>query len=204
MFSVVLPGRPCLSNPTTIQPNQFAFSFPAQPSFSHLVVFLNPGAVLPAEAAAGVYIQFPNISEFRLLGAIAQDKQSAIFQVHLPSFQRPDDQTPEIAMSDEIAASGGSVSGVINVGISVEPAANIQAQLSSMQADSSNTALVRRPPSTKVLAQRIIKNAFNFLASFSGGSGGNETIPLRSFQDWWTKFERRIDSDPGFLEREVD
>lgn len=57
-------------------------------------------------------------------------------------------------------------------------------------------------PSTKLLAQRIIKNAFNFLASFSGGQDGQEVVPLKSFQDWWARFERRVENDPGFLERD--
>jgi hypothetical protein len=56
-----------------------------------------------------------------------------------------------------------------------------------------------------VLAQKIIKNAFNFLASFAGnGPGGSEVVPLKSFQDWWAKFEKRIERDPGFLERDED
>ncbi|KAI7114770.1 hypothetical protein KC352_g34547, partial [Hortaea werneckii] len=49
----------------------------------------------------------------------------------------------------------------------------------------------------KVMAQRIIGNAFNFLASF-----GSETVPLKAFQDWWTKFEKKVELDPSFLERE--
>jgi hypothetical protein len=69
--------------------------------------------------------------------------------------------------------------------------------------------LVRRSPvtlalpvPTKVLAQRIIANAFNFLASFSsGGPTGRETVPLKSFQEWWKKFEGKIERDPSFLER---
>ena len=56
-------------------------------------------------------------------------------------------------------------------------------------------------PSTKVLAQRIIKNAFNFLASFEGGDG---MVPLRTFEGWWRKFESRVNSDPGFLEKEQE
>jgi protein Hikeshi len=111
--------------------------------------------------------------------------------------------------------------GDINLGISVEPAANIQAQLAALQSQSqthlqsptfpgtaSSSAMVlhRPPPQTKVLAQRIIKDAFNFLASFAGGggagTGGQEVVPLKSFQDWWTKFERRLENDPSFLERE--
>jgi len=65
-------------------------------------------------------------------------------------------------------------------------------------------ALARRPPKTKILAQRIIKNAFNFLASFAGGAGGSEMVPLKAFQEWWAKFERRVENDPGFLERDLD
>jgi hypothetical protein len=73
-----------------------------------------------------------------------------------------------------------------------------------------STDLVRQTPqqkgmSTKVLAQRIIGNAFNFLASFAAGDSsgrGTEVVPLKAFQDWWTKFERRVNLDPTFLERE--
>jgi hypothetical protein len=49
-----------------------------------------------------------------------------------------------------------------------------------------------------VLAQRIIGNAFNFLASF-----GSDTVPLKAFEEWWKKFERKIEADPSFLEREM-
>lgn len=106
---------------------------------------------------------------------------------------------------------------VVTLGISIEPAQNVATQLANLQSsnaasnnDTPSTALVRqqRPqaaPSTKVLAQRIIGNAFNFLASFAASdpsSRGQEVVPLKSFQDWWAKFERRVDADPGFLERE--
>ena len=58
---------------------------------------------------------------------------------------------------------------------------------------------------TLVLAQRIIKNAFNFLASFSGNvAGGVEVVPLKAFEEWWKKFEARVKNDPGFLERDGD
>jgi hypothetical protein len=57
-------------------------------------------------------------------------------------------------------------------------------------------------PSTLVLAQRIIKNAFNFLASFSGAAGQVEVVPLKAFEEWWRKFESRVRSDPRFLERD--
>lgn len=197
MFSVILPGRPCLTEFTNVDPTKFALQFPSAPHFSHIVIFLLPGQVLPPDAAAAVYIQFPNQTDFKLLGAIGNEKPSAIFRVRMP---------------ESLAQSPG----LISLGISIEPQSTIAAQLATLESSdpslsSESTALVKRPPSTKVLAQRIIQNAFNFLASFAGnvqnaGPNGQaiEVVPLKSFQDWWTKFERRVEMDPGFLEREVN
>lgn len=242
MFSVVLPSRPCLTEGVPIQqdpntpPTNFAFTFPASPRFSHIVVFLLPGVTLPADSGASVYIQFPNVStsnapnagsqqEFRFLGAIANEKPSAIFKVNIPSRQRTETEE-EDEMMDAGAPSARGVQidsdATITLGISIEPAQTIQAKLATLQAESqappgSSTDLVRttggqlgqqqqRPPvSTKVLAQRIIGNAFNFLASFAASdprAQGEEVVPLKSFRDWWAKFERRIEADPSFLERE--
>lgn len=137
------------------------------------------------------------------------------------------DELPAAAAGNDIP-NGGTAQPDITVGISIEDATIITAQLSALSSMSSSqtkppssatTALIVSRPATsptktattttippKVLAQRIIKNAFNFLASFAGtvGAGGEEVVPLRSFRDWWVKFERRIENEPGFLEREGD
>lgn len=196
MFSLIVPGRPCLTDMATVGNNQFAFTFPASPHFSHVVVFMLPGNTLPPDVAAAVYMQLPGDQTFRFLGAIANEKPSAIFKVTLPS-QGAEGSLPE---------SQPILTGNVNIGISVEPVPAVQVQLQQLQEQqqTSNGALVRRPPSTKILAQRIIKNAFNFLASFAGGQGGQEVVPLRSFEEWWKKFERRVENDPGFLERDDD
>jgi hypothetical protein len=203
MFSVILPGRPCLTNLVTVSSNQFAFTFPSNPHFSHLVVFMLPGSVLPPGTAAAVYIQLPGQPEFKLLGAIGNEKQSAIFKVSLPGSTAAEDSEINMALDTTTSVNAQGMAGDVNLGISVESAANIQSQLAALRAEpSTSNAIMRRPPSTKLLAQRIIKDAFNFLASFAGGQGGREVVPLKSFQDWWTKFERRIENDPGFLERD--
>ena len=215
-FSLVLPSRPVLVNPTIISPTQYAFTFPSSPSFSHLVVFLLPGASLPDDTLTGVYIQLPNSNEFKFLGAIGTEKPSAIFKVNVSSNQilnRAAGAVVEDEMTDSDAPSSSSMVGDVTLGLSIEPTANIVAQLDSLR--TSQMALVsthgqqqqQRPPnpvSTKILAQRIIKNAYNFLGSFAGsaGPGGVEVVPLKGFQDWWTKFERKVENDPGFLERE--
>lgn len=196
MFSIILPGRPCQPPPEPMGPlnNQFAFSIPSAPHFSHIVVFLLPGNAFPPDTAAGVHVQLPGQPNFKFLGAIANEKQSAIFKVNLPP--------------------GAENMGETRVGISVEGVEAIRGQLEALEAEkaqhgggrpgSAGGSGAGGQPSTKVLAQRIIKNAFNFLASFSGtlGPGGQEVVPLKSFEEWWRKFERRVEVDPGFLERE--
>lgn len=103
--------------------------------------------------------------------------------------------------------------GDITLGISLESADSVAAQMAALHPSSDSQALVPvnrgqaggGKVDTLVLAQRIIKNAFNFLASFSGNvNGGVEVVPLKAFEEWWRKFEGRVRSDPGFLERDGD
>ncbi|KAL3459140.1 hypothetical protein BJX64DRAFT_265341 [Aspergillus heterothallicus] len=218
MFSVIVPGRPCLTDIVAVdsQPNgqatKFAFNFPLAPYFSDLVVFFLPGTVLPQDTAAAIYIQYPG-AEFRFIGALANEKPSAVIKVSPP---RRTEAQDEDDMLDEGSAGGVNAAGngaIVTLGISIEPVQVVAPQLAALEGsdDVSGGELVRLTPqqkgvSTKVLAQRIIGNAFNFLASFSESSGpmgrGQEVVPLKAFQDWWTKFERRINADPTFLERE--
>ncbi|KAL9039198.1 MAG: hypothetical protein Q9180_002673 [Flavoplaca navasiana] len=218
-FGVILPSRPVITNPVTISPTQYAFSIPSSPPFSHVVVFLVPGNVLPADTLAAVYIQFPGPNpEFKLLGAIGNAKQTAIFKVSDGgsnlSTNMSADMENEMTDGPTPSLNGAASSdSQIVIGIAIEPALTIEAQLASLKSPSAlvlgnNKAqsVAASPVPTKVLAQRIIKNAFNFLASFAGQTtvGGEEMVPLRSFRGWWEKFERRVENDPGFLERDVD
>ncbi|KAF2405194.1 hypothetical protein EJ06DRAFT_525731 [Trichodelitschia bisporula] len=212
MFAVLISGRPILTSPNQISPTQAAFTIPPSPPFHHLAVFLTPGTAMPPDSAAAVYVQLPPDSEFRLLGALDNDKQSAIFRIRTGPATVPtgvgalDDQD---AMTDEQTTDAGSAP--IVLGISLEPASQVAVALATARAaakPAGNELVKRTLPTTapgvptKVLAQRIIANAFNFLASFSGGGpGGHEVVPLKSFQEWWRKFEKRIEMDPGFLER---
>ena len=208
MFGLIISGRPVDAAAQAITEAQYAFRVQPNPHFSHIVVFLLPGAQLPPDTAATVYVQIPPSQEFRLLGGIGPGKESAIFKVNgMKQGINPSDVDADL-MTDDLGAppegTASSVSGDIVVGISVEPASQVEQQLSNLRSGTAtpSTAMVRLnqglggPTTTKVLAQRIIGNAFNFLASF-----GSETVPLKAFQDWWSKFEKRIELDPSFLER---
>lgn len=224
MFGLIISGRPLDATPTQLQQTQYAFRIPSTPAFSHFSLFLLPGAALPPDAGATVWIQLPNTTNFRLLGALSALKPSAIFKISGVGNTGAQGGVLDVdAMTDEgneavssttngAAADGTTAAGEIVLGISIEPAAAVEQQLAGLTRGPSQTssALVRQPPpvapgssssssqvSTKVLAQRIIGDAFNFLTSFGDG----QTVPIKAFRDWWTKFEKKIDLDPSFLER---
>ncbi|KAK6409313.1 hypothetical protein LTR95_018327 [Oleoguttula sp. CCFEE 5521] len=215
MFGLITTGRPVNATPAQVNDTSYAFRISPTPAFSHVVVFLLPGTTLPEGTAASVYAQIPPSTEFKFLGGVGPGKESAIFRIGAlkgGSDAEGDadlmtDSTPGTPVNG--ATSGGSE---IVVGISIEPAAQVEAQMLTLQQSRTSTTGTSTPSTalvkavtgtgshvtTKVLAQRIIGNAFNFLASF-----GSDVVPLKAFQEWWTKFEKRVELDPGFLEREV-
>jgi protein Hikeshi len=153
-------------------------------------VLLLPGIALPAGAAAAIYLATAaNPSSFRFLGAIGPGKESAIFNV-------------------KHAGTGAGDGGGLVIGVEVESeeaVAQRMQELAASKSTTSNSTSGQQQPSTVVLAQRIIQNAFNFLTSFSGtaGPGGVEVVPLKAFEDWWRKFESRVRADPSFLEKQT-
>ncbi|KAF2742224.1 DUF775-domain-containing protein [Sporormia fimetaria CBS 119925] len=209
MFGVVISGRPVLTEAQAVSETQFAFSIPSTPSFSHIVVFLLPGTTLPDGTGAAVYAQLPGAADFKFLGAIANDKPSAIFKVNNKAGGPAGGGLGgDDAMTDATPGAPSLGGPNLMLGISVEPAPQILANLEQMKSQTvaapatpaTGLELVRRGESamtTKVLAQRIIKNCYDFLTSWGSG----DTVPLKAFQAWWTKFEAKIERDPTFLER---
>ncbi|KAK3678188.1 hypothetical protein LTR78_002284 [Recurvomyces mirabilis] len=207
MFGLIISGRPVDATPQVFSEAQYAFRIAPTPSFSHVVVFLLPGAQLPPGTAASVYIQIPPSQEFKLLGGIGPGKESAIFKVSgvkagPANAADGDDMDAMVDDASGPANNMAAASGEIVIGLSIEPAAQVEAQLLQLKGAAAlsgqqvtahpSSALVRLNSgtggriTTKVLAQRIIGNAFDFLASF-----GSDTVPLKAFRDWWLKFEKK-------------
>ncbi|KAL7933573.1 hypothetical protein V8C35DRAFT_304788 [Trichoderma chlorosporum] len=195
LFGIVPAGQPLITDPTSNpSPASFLYALPTTKPFSHIVVFLLPGIALPDNTAAAIYLTTAREAaaspapNFRFLGAIGPGKESAMFKV-----------------GGGAEADGGG----FMIGISVESSDAVGQRLQELAAHKASapaSASSGSTTSTAVLAQRIIQNAFNFLASFSGtaGPGGVEVVPLRAFEDWWRKFESRVRSDPSFLEKQAD
>ncbi|KUJ06895.1 uncharacterized protein LY89DRAFT_743531 [Mollisia scopiformis] len=240
LFGIIPTSHPCLTLPTSAPtPTSYLYTLPLPSSrpFSHITVFLLPGITLPPATAAAVYISLPSSStqsnqpsqpQFRFLGGIGPGKESAVFKISglgaggAGGGGNGGGAGGEVDMDSDIPSSSSSSSGEITLGISLESADSVSAQISALHSTTSTTSSTSNPSSsdsqamilarvgggntnqetTVKLAQKIIKNAFNFLASFSGNTAnGIEVVPLKAFEEWWRKFEGRVRSDAGFLER---
>lgn len=220
MFGLVISGRP-LEAPTQISETQYVFRIPSKPSFSHITLFLLPNTPLPVDVGATVWIQLPQSADFKLLGALSAQKQSAIFKLSgVGNTGAQGGVVEDDAMVDEATAADTATddrsAGEIVLGVSLEPAAAVEQQLATLlPATPANpqSALVRQqPPSlavngtagikdpgaVKSLAQKIMRSAFDFCTSYGDG----QTVPVKALQGWWNKYEKRLELDPSFLERE--
>lgn len=190
-FGIVPAGQPLIAEPTsTPSPTSFLYALPTTKDFHHIMIFLLPAVSLPPNTAAAIYLATASdvasgSPNFKFLGGIGPGKESAMFRV-----------------------SNATTDGLV-IGVEVEPEESVGQRLQDLAANKPkgpSGAHQQQQPPTVVLAQRIIQNAFNFLASFSGtaGPGGVEVVPLKAFQNWWEKFESRVRADPSFLEKQSD
>lgn len=231
LFGVIPTGCPLITTPTTAPaPTSLLFNLPARP-FSHIAVVILPGITLPPDTAAAVYLASAPTNEgqapeFKFLGGIGPGKESAIFKVGGVASNSNASNNGEVDMD----APDGAGERSLVLGISVESCESVNAQMGALPSSNASpsqqgntaatpgNALVRVQDSAPqrtdalVLAQRIIKNAFNFLASYAGnvpmpgssGTAGVEVVPLKAFENWWAKFETRVKNDPEFLMRDAD
>lgn len=223
-FGIVPTGSPLITTPSAAPAqNSLVYNLPPT-KFNHLTVFMLPNMALPPNTAAAVYIASAPTNgqapDFKFLGGIGPGKESAVYKVSGGGGgggTGSNAQTPEVVMD---APESGAAPSLI-LGISIEDAATVTQKMATLSSSSANTlanstAMVKSTPTNQnqalVMAQRIIKNAFNFLASFSGnvpvpgapGAAGVEVVPLKAFEEWWKKFENKVRNDPSFLERDLD
>ena len=93
-----------------------------------------------------------------------------------------------------VDASNGSTA-PLALGIAVEPAQQVAAALAEKKAqDAAASAIPNMGQGNELVlrGQRSVETKV---------LGTGDTVPLKAFQAWWTKFEGKIERDPGFLER---
>ena len=203
MFGILCGGRPVDTNVTQVEPNKFVYQIKEASKINHMAIFLLPGAGLPTGLAASVYAQLPG-KDFALLGALTETKQSAIFKFNVQTESASHNEV-DMMMDDEEAAGTDQVE--ITIGISLEPQAQVEAQLAAIkQAQLSKQKLLlpaqpavaapSDPNDIASLANKIVAHAYNYMSSFVNGQG---QVPIKAFDDWWNKFKSKLALDPSFL-----
>ncbi|KAI9632225.1 uncharacterized protein MKK02DRAFT_40527 [Dioszegia hungarica] len=146
----------------------------------------------PEGYAASVHFAWPS-SPYIPLGILTNQKPSAIFRLrpHLPAGITP----------------GSGAAGPANLGIEIAPLAQIEG-LGIGAASTSEGAGKEVAAKVDVgkVAEKVVKNLFNYLHSFGGEVKltPETPIPLSVFQQWYDNFTRKIENDRGasFLDRQ--
>lgn len=146
---------------------------------------------------------------------LSNEKPSAIFR--LRGTFSSDSSAAQTAFSASPAfstqtAPSADVTAIL--GFSIEPLAQIQAQVAAIPraapsaAPSGSSMMVKSGPDPSLLAERVVKNLFNYLSGFApGGSEGAITadslVPMGVIAKWYEKFLSKVKAGGvGFLENE--
>lgn len=188
-----------------IEVSKFVLTVDNAAKIHHIVIFLLPNSTLDPNMAASVYFQLPG-KDFQLLGAISNEKPSAIFKINSNSLK----PTSGVYDLDDMVDDGDvreiDASYAINIGISLEPMSVVeqamiaQKQQQAITPSSASTPIPAPQPNPMVLAQlatKIFENAYNFMSGFTGPDG---KVPLKAFDEWWNKFRTKVQNNPKFLD----
>ncbi|KAF8062441.1 inositol metabolism protein Opi10 [Lyophyllum atratum] len=139
---------------------------------------------------------------------ISNEKPSAIFRLR-GTFNQPSSSTSHTAFSSTsptqpTTTTTNDVTAVL--GLSIEPLPQIQAQLATLpttmaRAGGEGNGVGKDPT---LLAERIVKHLFNYVAGFVGGGVSPElAVPMNVIVKWYESFMGKVRAGGvGFLERE--
>ncbi|WWC87615.1 uncharacterized protein L201_002505 [Kwoniella dendrophila CBS 6074] len=194
MFGAIVAGRLIQTNLQQIDETHFIFPLEQPYEINHLTVFLLGTVPFPEGYGASVHFAWPG-KEYIPLGVLTNAKPSAIYRLrpHLPPNAPLNQPSPPAQLGIEIAP--------------LAQLESIAAQLAGQgdNAPGKGGELVKKVEVGKV-AEKIVKNLFNYLHSFGGEIKltPETPVPLSVFQQWYTNFTRKIENDRGaaFLDRE--
>lgn len=137
------------------------------------------------------------------MGYISNDKPSAIFRLR-GTYTSATSKTQQRFGANKIPVDNDdNVTAIL--GVSIEPLEAIAAQMVTIapQAISGDMG-VSRPPDPTLIAERVVKNLFNYIGGFTSGNTALETlVPLSVIAKWYDKFLSKVRAGGiGFLENE--
>ncbi|KAJ1667706.1 hypothetical protein IW140_001236 [Coemansia sp. RSA 1813] len=215
MFGCIVAGRLVQTNIQQVDVNKYVFELSDAHSINHVVVFLLGTIPFEPGYAATVHLLWLNKS-WQLLGALSNDKPSAIFRLKSTI-------TPE-----EAARMSGTNA---ELGISIEPLQAVEQQIQQMKQQGNATTLSSASTSqslvpfssartegsgnvsgmpaqvARAFAERALQNLFDYAMSFTtrpdaaamGMIGSNapvQVLPVKVFEDWYNSFLRKVQRDP--------
>ncbi|ESW97095.1 hypothetical protein KL918_000705 [Ogataea parapolymorpha] len=219
MFGTTLAGRPVkLADQIDTLKYVTTYENISANRISHLSIFLVPNVPFDPSYGALIYYQFQKggvpLADFRLLGGLDANKQSAIFKINPEAYTSGGQQQSvakegDIDMDIEIDPSAPPVDTTLVIGISIEPLTVAAAQLEQLKLSKAPQLSLPAPPSLSIndipltkeqvesVSNKIIKNAYDYLSSFVDSSN---KVPIKKFDDWWAKFKSKLATDPKFLD----
>ncbi|CAI5756133.1 unnamed protein product [Candida verbasci] len=192
IFGAICSGRPMILS-QQVEPTKFVITIPNASNVNYITIFILPNSPFTdPNITALIYFQITNSnSEFKLLGGINPTKPSAIYKVNKSSKKDEDDgMNLDIDLNDDV---------VINIGISIEPTPQAEQLINDSKSQLvkvNKTGINSGVSDTASLANKIVGNAYNYLASFIDDSG---KVPIKAFDNWWDKFKTKLQNNPNFL-----
>ncbi|KAK7057381.1 DUF775-domain-containing protein [Favolaschia claudopus] len=203
MFGCCVAGRLLQTNLQQVDETHALFELQNASAINHMCVFLLGTVFFPDGYGCTVHLYWPGRG-FQLLGSLSNDKPSAIFRLRGTFTSHQPASTMHSALSSASAMQQDAANVTAILGFSVEPLADIVSQLANLSAVGKPESLGIRDP--LVLAERVVKNLFNYVAGFTGGAvSGDVAVPMTLIMKWYESFAAKVrNTGVGFLERGDD
>ncbi|ODV98352.1 hypothetical protein PACTADRAFT_48130 [Pachysolen tannophilus NRRL Y-2460] len=218
MFGAICSGQP-VQLATEVDNLKYTIEFKELPSsISFITIFMLPNIQFDLNYTALIYFKAGPDPEFKLLGGLGIEKQSAIYRINQKPVNRNDglSSSSNNNMVDDIDMdtdnTGATQEVIIGISIETNQAAEFILQQSKLNNNNNNavnkTKLLTSYANNSVnansntilqnqqLANKIIENCYNYLSSFDDGTG---KVPIAKFNEWWKKFMIKLKNNPKLL-----
>ncbi|KAJ4459516.1 putative OPI10 family protein [Paratrimastix pyriformis] len=179
LFNVVIPGRPVQNAFQQLTPDRAIMPIESISTAQHVCVFLT--GPLAEGFGASVYMSLYPFSTWSYLGAISNEKPSALFR-----FRWPQD-----ALDRDLAG---------QLGISIEPLPTIAEKEAQKLAERRDVLGQQGNEMVNTLGRKMTTNLSNYMTSCAQQIPGipGQWVPAQALDRWLSSFNERIRTNPNF------
>ncbi|CAD5225781.1 unnamed protein product [Bursaphelenchus okinawaensis] len=198
IFGVIVAGRLIQTDFVQAGETEFVCEIPNADAINHLVVFLTGVQPFPDGMGGSVFIRWPQDSgevNWHYLGFIANEKPSAIFKV-AQLHKATSDHSADLFSNH---GPGQGVVGSALIGVMVEPLRQIEEKVAAEGTSTTQQSTIAE------FSEKMLSNFVNHVSSYvvsfpdpMNPSHATEYIPIKSVNDWFSNFKRRLQFNPNF------